>query len=593
MNELECRESSEDAMSTYYEEIARNHREDYGKKDGHLRIYRRLYADKTHFVYELIQNADDAKSKHLTLMLRKKELLIWNDGRPFNKDDVKSICSIGSSEKDLTQIGTFGIGFKAVYAYTDLPEIYSGEECFRIRRFVEPEGVDEVPSEVGGWLEHGKTVFRLPFKADVDLEPLRRRLEALGHHTLLFLRHLDKIIWHDERDEQKGIYSRCRSTCDNIPAAQHVKLPDQTWIVFRKKVAPPPNVIADMLRIAEDDEEKLRIRQSSQSKQSIEVAFRLQDSQIVSTDSCVLFAYLPTEKETHLRFLIQARYQTTPARDNIPTDSPWNVWLIQETANFLPEILSQVKAANLLTPAFFDVLPIDNDGVPGLFQPVAEALKQTLINGEFIPTDTCRYAHPKHVFHPHAEPLRKLLDDRDLAELTGVESATWLHHDIRDIKEHNRRFSAVRSAGVQEVNIGQLVSWLTQKEEVWFENKSNAWMQSLYTYLSRQKAEQGRLKKIPLVRLENGKHVCATDDVVFFPPEQEEEVEELKPFLDELPILRQSFLEGEERGDTKSFMEAMGVQPLHPAKVIRKFLLPQYQNPELPDRDQARILIAP
>ena len=82
----------------------------------------------------------------------------------FSEADVRSICSIGFSNKDRTQIGTFGIGFKAVYNYTDLPEIYSGNERFCIRNLIEPKGIDEMPPRVIEHVNQGRTVFRLPFK---------------------------------------------------------------------------------------------------------------------------------------------------------------------------------------------------------------------------------------------------------------------------------------------------------------------------------------------------------------------------------------------------------------------------------------------
>src|SRR2546426_7489451 len=37
-------------------------------------------------------------------------------GAPFTEGDVRGICGIAESTKDLTAIGRFGIGFKSVYA---------------------------------------------------------------------------------------------------------------------------------------------------------------------------------------------------------------------------------------------------------------------------------------------------------------------------------------------------------------------------------------------------------------------------------------------------------------------------------------------
>jgi len=102
-------------MATDYKSIAEENRVSYGSKIEHRRVhYKHRYSEKTHFVYELIQNSDDSKSQHLDLRLDENELFAWNDGCQFSEKDVRSICSIYSSDKDLTQIGTFGIGFKAV-----------------------------------------------------------------------------------------------------------------------------------------------------------------------------------------------------------------------------------------------------------------------------------------------------------------------------------------------------------------------------------------------------------------------------------------------------------------------------------------------
>ena len=115
------------ASGDYPKEIDENPRVNWRK------IFTSPYSDKTHFVYELIQNADDSKSTRLEFHLCENELVVWNDGRQFTEKDVDSICSIGFSNKDLTQIGTFGMGITAVFTYTDCLEVYSGDEHFRIQ----------------------------------------------------------------------------------------------------------------------------------------------------------------------------------------------------------------------------------------------------------------------------------------------------------------------------------------------------------------------------------------------------------------------------------------------------------------------------
>ena len=214
-------------MATDYKKIAEEHEKRYGWDTKSRRLYRRLYSDKTHFVYELLQNADDNKSLNLELQLGKNELLVWNDGYQFSEEDVRNICSLGSSNKDLTQIGTFGIGFKAVYNYTDFPEIYSGVERFLIRDLVKPECINEVTSKFDEQIDNGKTVFRLPFKNSLrqeDIKRLKDRLQNLNKRSLLFLRHLEMVHWRDVRGTQEGSYSCHRQPHSRIQRAFEVKL---------------------------------------------------------------------------------------------------------------------------------------------------------------------------------------------------------------------------------------------------------------------------------------------------------------------------------------------------------------------------------
>ena len=83
-----------------------------------------LYPDRAHFIYELLQNAEDAGATTAQFRLRSDLLVFEHNGRPFSKDDVRNITNIGKSAKKHQQdkIGRFGIGFKAVFAYCETPE---------------------------------------------------------------------------------------------------------------------------------------------------------------------------------------------------------------------------------------------------------------------------------------------------------------------------------------------------------------------------------------------------------------------------------------------------------------------------------------
>ena len=445
-------------MATDYKKINTESRID-------LRSIRDQRGDKTHFIYELIQNADDSKSKKLELHLCEKELLVWNDGCKFREEDILRISSIGFSDKDLTQIGNFGTGFKAVYNYTDRPEVYSGDERFclpdptGISKTLADlassslvEGIDQVPPRIAELVEEGKTVFRLPFKEDLrqeDLTLLKGQLrKLLKKRSLLFLPHLETVQWHDIHDGHTGTYRRClhekiqSANQVELKASMNGKYPEsERFLVFSKKFQPRQDVIDELLQIGYDEKRRKRIQETGEKPQPIEVAFKLQDGRITSMNSCMLFAYLPTEKETHLQFFIQARYQTNPARNDIEKteQNPWNRWLVEETAKFLPEILEQLKTAGLLEPAFFNLLPLSGDDkvrtddkVPLEFEPIVKALEDAMGEKPLVPTQDGGYAKAENVFYPDSKDLRKLVKS------SGMHSDSSLLHPYIYTKRRER-----------------------------------------------------------------------------------------------------------------------------------------------------------
>ena len=171
------------------------------------------YRDTAHFIYELLQNADDAKATYVRIRLSGSCLLFSHNGtQAFSisnpdierKGDVpghiNSITTFSLSNKPVREkedienkIGKFGIGFKSVFQYTDSPEIYNPPFCFRITNFMVPEQIDSKPHLI----EEGTTAFLLPFdKLDFDSSLAFKEIseKLLGLDTpLLFLRNIVKI----------------------------------------------------------------------------------------------------------------------------------------------------------------------------------------------------------------------------------------------------------------------------------------------------------------------------------------------------------------------------------------------------------------
>src|SRR3989442_9786164 len=158
-------------MACDYSAIRRDNERRYGTDIGSIgpMLMADRYDDRAHFIYELLQNAEDALARRtgsnaprsVTFALSQTALRVSHFGAPFTESDVRGICGIGEGTKDLTAIGRFGIGFKSVYAFTSRPEIHSAHEHFSVESFVWPTVIEPCGSRPD------ETVFILPL-AEAD-----------------------------------------------------------------------------------------------------------------------------------------------------------------------------------------------------------------------------------------------------------------------------------------------------------------------------------------------------------------------------------------------------------------------------------------
>ena len=90
------------------------------------------YSESNHFVYELLQNAEDENATTVVFEYNKDKLVFYHNGDPFDEADVIGVSSMlmGTKDRnDAQKIGRFGMGFKSVFKYTYQPEIYSDDEA--------------------------------------------------------------------------------------------------------------------------------------------------------------------------------------------------------------------------------------------------------------------------------------------------------------------------------------------------------------------------------------------------------------------------------------------------------------------------------
>lgn len=68
-----------------------------------------LYSDASHFIYEILQNAEDAGATSAFFELYEDRLEIEHNGEDFSYENIDAITSIGNSTKkdDVNKIGKF------------------------------------------------------------------------------------------------------------------------------------------------------------------------------------------------------------------------------------------------------------------------------------------------------------------------------------------------------------------------------------------------------------------------------------------------------------------------------------------------------
>ena len=100
-------------------------------------ISQKLWTRPTHYILELLQNAEDAcresgkENGEFKINVSTKRIKITHNGKPFTNEDLKCLCNVKSNKKpEKGTIGYLGIGFKSVFKITDAPEIYSGDYWF-------------------------------------------------------------------------------------------------------------------------------------------------------------------------------------------------------------------------------------------------------------------------------------------------------------------------------------------------------------------------------------------------------------------------------------------------------------------------------
>lgn len=558
-------------MASNYEAICEENQRRYGTDIGRIgpMLLADRYDDRTHFIFELLQNTEDALSRRsewhgprkVTFELSPASLALSHFGRPFDEADVRGVCGIAQSTKDTYSIGRFGIGFKSVYTFTDRPEIHSGDEDFAVENYVQPKRADRTERKAD------ETQIVLPLKADDDTaqQEITAGFRHLGPSALLFLRHIDEINWNVQGGAS-GVY--LRSSPEPLgPNVQRITVigqesggpeVDQNWLVFNR----------DVFSAQQEKVGRVEVAFSLVAVKDVPGCWSVQP---VAASPLVVF--FPTVVSTNLGFLVQGPYRTTPSRDNIPRGEPWNQHLVKETASLLVEAMLWMRDNAMLDTSALRCLPLDrkkfSEGDGERFLPIFETVRQALLDEPLLPRFDGGFVSASQAKLARTQELRELFSPEQIEVLFGSKASAWLTGDITPDREPEIRAYLMQELSVTEVTPATLVPRLTK---TFLEAQSDDWVLRFYEFLSGQEAALRRhLDTIPLIRLDDGTHVVARENGT------------AKAFLPSaiktgFPTIRNAVCATVE---ARSFLISLGITEPDPVDDVVWNLLPKYRLDEV------------
>lgn len=507
------------------------------KGNKHASLLSRLYSDPYRFLDEILQNAEDAYARKgdncaqgsIGFYLTDDGLDIVHNGIDFTEEDLKAITTFAGTTKDLrdgiNQIGKFGIGFRSVYALTDVPEIHSGLYHFRIEDY---EVLEECTPQLAP--SNAGTLIRLPFRESEkqkSLKWVREGLDRLNAYSLLFLKNINTIeIFF------RGKLRRTLSCSTTLLSPN----------IFRL-------LIADTIKKNQCVEYLMLRPEAKGNAHDYAMAFRLQERpvgkwQIVREENPYLFVYFSTQQESHLGFLLHARFTTTPTREAVPFDqerTPENLKLLAKAASLLSQSIVPLRKLGFVDASFFDVLPIktdiahSQDHLVQLFhREVLSILQQKCV----IPLQNGHHGFAKDIVYSNEQAITELLDAKALQNL--YQRSFWLHHDFR--ARPSLTMGLANACEIKEVDHRGLAFRIAVKPE-FLKARHHAWFLLFYAFLAEHpelwdllhKNEHYNLRYKPIIRLKSGENVMAFDSnnklCVYFPSGKRSKPADVHPLL--------------------------------------------------------------
>lgn len=429
-----------------------------------------IYPDEAHFIYELLQNAEDAQATEVEFIIRKSKLVFAHNGsRQFDADDVEAITNIAHSTKkdNYVQAGKFGIGFKSVYAFTDTPSIYCDSICFKIEKLLLPTEIEPLKGKKEGWTE-----FHFPFNspkisAENAKKKIKQGLLEIENTTLLFLNNICSIAYTLEDGTKNHVKKTVNgNVISSAIYSEGKRRSFSTWMRFS------------------------RITTLHRKKVSVDMAFSMEydkenNLKFVKGNDKVCITFLAKNEKSNLKFFLNAPFGCTPARDTVNKEDGDNQLLIHELALLVEDVLKVLKDENLLTDEFFNLLPIPDDDIPEFYMPLVEAFREAFCKCSYLPTMDNQYVTVGNGIMSSRSVIDKTFTIKDIQTLFDNRNLQF----VKNRPINSRAYKFLKSLEIEELTPTSILQRMIEIKS----DTLNRWIQTLdlkhlseiYAYLNK------------------------------------------------------------------------------------------------------------
>jgi hypothetical protein len=325
-----------------------------------------IYSENKRFIYELIQNADDAAlcdQSELMIEIKSGFIILSHNGKPFDEKDLRGLCGIGRGTKreDKAKTGYKGIGFKSVFGQKDgLVYVKTDRLLFRFdRQYILENGWNLSWGNQKIWENENQTNFKAPWQLvpifcestknnEIDeilnyeeftvkiAIKIKDEIELANDITelfsdarfLLFLRKIYKVTLVYGSDEV-CIKKESHNSQPNIISLNKNGTNISNWYLRTGNYDIPADIKKEL---QEDNKSPKKLQEMFCVELSF--AFKLEAdlkslSVLPSDESCI-FTYLPTAvSEYGLPFLVNSNFLVDAGREKLHKDRIWNKWLFE------------------------------------------------------------------------------------------------------------------------------------------------------------------------------------------------------------------------------------------------------------------------